>query len=84
MGTLIQFPGFAGIVVGVLMVPALWWIIWGVCFLPSIELDYEAFRHGTAKYTRFNYAKNQALGFSCLICFALGYAWLIFIVTRQH
>lgn len=160
MCSLIQFPGFAGIVVGVLMVPALWWIvwarlspgpfamdvrgridsflpilqmyidmaktviglasasiallvgsatfrstggagpvlasfasplfllalsiIWGVCFLPSIELDYESFRHGTAEYTRFNYAKNQALGFSCLICFALGYAWLIFIVTRQH
>jgi hypothetical protein len=59
-------------------------IIWGVCFMPSVELDYEEFRHGTAKYTRFKYAKNQALGFSCLVCFALGYAWLIFIVTRQH
>jgi hypothetical protein len=160
MCSLIQLPGFAGIVVGVLVVPALWWIvwatlppglfamdvqdridsflpilqmyidmaktviglasasiallvgsatfrstggagpllatfasplfllalsiIWGVCFMPSIELDYEAYRHCKAKYTRFKYAKNQALGFSCLICFALGYAWLIVIVTGQH
>jgi len=59
-------------------------IIWGVCFMPALALDYEAYRHNEQPYTRVKYSRNQAFGFSCLGCFALGYAWLIFIVTKQH
>lgn len=59
-------------------------IIWGVCFMPFLALDYEAYRHNEKPYTRGHYSRNQAFGFGSLICFALGYAWLIFIVTRQH
>lgn len=156
MCSLFQSPGFYGVVVGLLMFPALWWIIWallppgpfdmdihgetesfvplltmyvdiakfviglastsiallvgsatfratgtagpllsafasplfllalsivwGVCFMPFLALDYEAYRHNQKPYTRFGYSRNQAFGFSCLICFALGYLWLIFVV----
>jgi hypothetical protein len=156
MCSVFQYPGIYGLVVGILMVPALWWIIWiflapgpfsmdirgekgslvplltmyvdiakfviglastsiallvgsatfrttgtagpilsvfasplfllalsivwGVCFMSFLTLDYEAYRHNEWPYTRFRYSRNQAFGFSSLICFALGYLWLIFIV----
>jgi hypothetical protein len=160
MCSLIQYPGFYGLVVGVLVFPALWWVIWavlppgpfnmdirgekgsfvplltmyvdiakfviglasgsiallvgsvtfratgtpgprlssfasplfllalsivwGVCFMPFLALDYEAYRHEEKPYTRIKYARNQAFGFGCLICFALGYLWLIFTVAGPH
>lgn len=59
-------------------------IVWGVCFMALIALDYEAYRHNVAPYTRFKYARNQAFGFGCLMCFALGYLWLIFVVNAKH
>jgi hypothetical protein len=59
-------------------------LIWGVLFMPFLALDYEAYRHHEKPYTRFNYARNQAFGFSSLACFALGYFWLILIVARSH
>jgi len=59
-------------------------IIWGVCFMPFIALDYEAYRHNEKPYTRAKYSRNQALGFSSLICFALGYIYLILIIIKQH
>jgi hypothetical protein len=58
-------------------------IVWGVCFMPFLALDYEAYRHNEKPYTRLRYARNQAFGFSCLLCFALGYLWLIFVVKGQ-
>jgi hypothetical protein len=43
--------------------------------------DYEMYQHGTP-HTREGYALSEALGFSSLLCFAFGYIWLIFAVTR--
>jgi hypothetical protein len=56
-------------------------IIYGIFFMSFIVLNYEAYRHKTQPYTRFRYSRNMAFGFSCLLCFAIGYAWLIVIVT---
>ena len=48
-----------------------------------MNLNYEAYRHKTKLYTRIKYSINQALGFSSLLCFCVGYGWLIAIVTAQ-
>jgi len=58
-------------------------IIYGVLFMVFMLLNYEAHQHNTKPYTRFRYSRNLALGFSCLLCFCVGYAWLIVIVTGQ-
>ncbi len=58
-------------------------ILFGLLFMASTTLNYEAYRHKTKPYTRFKYARNLALGFSCLSCFGVGYVWLIVIVTGQ-
>ena len=57
-------------------------ILWGVFFMALMMVDYEAYRHGTRPYTRFKYSRTLALGFGCLLCFCIGYAWLAFVVTR--
>jgi hypothetical protein len=58
-------------------------IIYGVLFMVLLIFDYEGYRHNTSgSYTRFKYTRNQALGFSALVCFSLGYSWLIVVVTR--
>lgn len=38
--------------------------------------------HGNA-HTAFSYALNEALGYSALICFVVGYLWLVFAVTNM-
>ena len=58
-------------------------VLYGILFIVFLATDYEAYRHKTSKYTRFKYTRNQALGYSSLFCFCIGYAWLIFIVTRS-
>jgi hypothetical protein len=59
-------------------------IIWGILFMMFLALNYEDYRHhpNSPSYTRFRYARNQALGFAELLCFCIGYTWLIFAVTR--
>jgi len=59
-------------------------IIYGILFMVFVIFDYEAYRHhpDSQSYTRLKYTKNQALGFSGLFCFCVGYAWLIITVTR--
>ncbi len=59
-------------------------LIWGVFFMSSLTMDYEAYRNAQIQYTRFKYSMNLAFGFSFLACFAIGYIWLILIVTRSH
>ncbi len=59
-------------------------IICGVLFMAFEATDYEEYRHKQGHYTRLKYSRNLALGYGTLICFALGYAWLIVIVTGQH
>jgi hypothetical protein len=59
-------------------------IIDGVLFMTLLVLNYEQHRHEPAarSYTRFKYSRNQALGFSALGCFCIGYAWLVVDATR--
>jgi hypothetical protein len=56
-------------------------VFYGVCFMAWQIYDYEMYQHKTP-HTREGYALSEALGFSSLLCFALGYIWLIFAVTR--
>jgi hypothetical protein len=59
-------------------------IIYGVLFMTLLVLNYEQHRHDPASnsYTRFRYTRNQALGFSALSCFCIGYAWLVVDATK--
>lgn len=58
-------------------------VLYGTVFMVFLIFNYEAYRHhsDSGPYTRFKYTRNQALGFSSLICFCVGYLWLIFSVT---
>jgi hypothetical protein len=58
-------------------------VFFGVLFMPLLALDYEAFRHKTQEYTRLKYVRNQTLGFSSLLCFCMGYGWLIWAAVRS-
>jgi hypothetical protein len=57
-------------------------ILYGILFMAFLTANYEAYRHKTSDYTIFKYTRNLALGYGSLFCFCIGYAWLIFIVTR--
>jgi len=57
-------------------------IIYGIICMIFLTTNYEGYRHKTAPYTRFKYSRNIAFGYSSFVCFFVGYAWLIFIVTR--
>lgn len=56
-------------------------IVYAVFFMVFEMLNYEDYRHRTRLYSRFKYSRNLGLGFGGLICFCVGYLWLIFIVT---
>ena len=57
-------------------------VVFGLVFMPLLVLNYEAFKHGTATYSRWRYIRNRALGYSSLACFCIGYGWLIWAATR--
>jgi hypothetical protein len=57
-------------------------ILYGILFMVFLTTNYEAYRHKTKDYTRFKYTRNAALGYSSLLCFCIGYTWLILIVTH--
>jgi len=59
-------------------------IIYGVLFMTFLVIRYEHYRHNPASnwHTRFKYSGNQALGFSALSCFCIGYAWLVVDATK--
>lgn len=59
-------------------------IVYGILFMVYETLDYESYRHDPERksYNRTKYVRNQALGFGALLCFCIGYLWLIVIVTR--
>ncbi len=59
-------------------------ILCAVFFMVFEIMNYEDFRNGTRLYSRFKYSRNIALGFGSLLCFCIGYVWLILIVTGQH
>jgi hypothetical protein len=49
--------------------------------MPLLVLNYEAFKHKTSNYKRWQYIRNRALGYSSLACFCIGYGWLIWAAT---
>jgi hypothetical protein len=56
-------------------------VIYGIFFNVLLVLNYENVQHGNA-HTKLEYSRSEALGFSSLACFCLGYLSLIFAVTR--
>jgi hypothetical protein len=58
-----------------------WCVVYGVGFMVALILNYEEYQHGNP-HTRLAYSVNETFGFSSLLCFALGYVWLIIRVTR--
>lgn len=61
-----------------------WSVLWGILFMVWLTYHYEDYQHGEIKHTRKAYALSLSLGFSSLMCFILGYVWLIFRVTTQN
>ncbi|HEY5174079.1 MAG TPA: hypothetical protein VII95_00760 [Terriglobales bacterium] len=57
-------------------------VVYGILFMVLIVFNYEAFQHNPGCYTRARYVRNQALGFSSLVCFCGGYLWLVLAITR--
>lgn len=57
-------------------------VFYGVLFMPLLAVDYEAFKQRTRSYSKFRYVRNQALGFSTLACFCVGYGWLIWAAVN--
>jgi hypothetical protein len=60
-------------------------IIYGVLFMILLVLNYEHHLHhpdDPQAYTRFEYTRNQSLGFGSLVCFCISYIWLIAAATK--
>jgi hypothetical protein len=57
-------------------------IIYGVLFMILLAVNYERHLHHPNAYTRFQYTRNQALGFGALVCFCISYIWLIAAATK--
>jgi hypothetical protein len=55
-------------------------VLLGVAFMAYLILSYENVKHGNL-HTARSYSLNEALGFSSLILFCVGYVWLIVEVT---
>jgi hypothetical protein len=53
----------------------------GIFFMVFTTISYESSRHTGKHYPRGTYSINLAFGYTCLLCFAFGYAWLVVIVT---
>ena len=56
-------------------------VVYAVFFMVWLIFSYEDYRHDNP-HTRFKYSLNEALGFSSLSCFVIGYLWLVFVVKR--
>jgi zinc transporter ZupT len=60
-------------------------IIYGVLFMILLTLNYEHHLHhpnDPHSYSRFEYTRNQSLGFGALVCFCISYIWLIAAATK--
>jgi Ni/Fe-hydrogenase subunit HybB-like protein len=57
-------------------------IIYGVLLMILLALNYEHHLHHPNSYTRFQYTRNQSLGFGALVCFCISYIWLIATATK--
>jgi hypothetical protein len=56
-------------------------VLYGTIFMAWLVYDYEMYQHKTP-HTRLGYALSESLGFGSLLCFGVGYIWLIVAVTR--
>jgi hypothetical protein len=57
-------------------------VIYGIGFMACQVLTYEEVLHGNP-HTASQYALNEMLGFSSLVCFIVGYIWLVFSTTNM-
>jgi hypothetical protein len=57
-------------------------VVYGIGFMACQILTFEEVSHGNP-HTANQYALNETLGFSSLICFIIGYIWLIFSTTNM-
>ena len=48
-------------------------ILYGVVFCGLLQFFYDEYTQNVRAYTRFRYSLVQALGFSALVCFIIGY-----------
>jgi hypothetical protein len=55
-------------------------VVYGVIFMVLLIFNYEEYLHHD-NYNRSRYVRSQALGFSALVCFCLGYLWLVCSVS---
>jgi hypothetical protein len=58
-------------------------VLYGICFIASQILTFEEVLHGNP-HTANSYALNETLGFSGLLCFIVGYIWLIFAAINMY
>lgn len=56
-------------------------VVYGIAFMACQVLTYEEVLHGNP-HTANQYALNEMLGFSSLVCFIVGYIWLVFSTTN--
>jgi hypothetical protein len=57
-------------------------VVFGICFMACQVLTYEEVLHGNP-HSASQYALNETLGFSSLLCFIFGYIWLVFAATNM-
>jgi hypothetical protein len=57
-----------------------WSVTYGVGFMVWLIFHYEEYQHDNP-HTKLAYTISETLGFSSLLCFGVGYVWLIFQVT---
>lgn len=56
-------------------------VIYGLSFMAAQVLTYEHVLHGFP-HTAFQYTLNEVFGYSTLLCFVVGYMWLIIATTN--
>jgi hypothetical protein len=58
-------------------------IFYGILFMVTLITDYEEFRNFKTSYKRARLVRNNTFGYSSLVCFCIGYAWLIAAAVWQ-
>lgn len=58
-----------------------WSVVWAIAFMIWIIDNYSRYRHGFT-HTPLEYSTTLSLGYGAVICFGVGYVWLIYMVTK--
>jgi hypothetical protein len=56
-------------------------VVYGLTFMAAQLVTMEEGLHGSP-HTALSYALNETLGYSALVCFLVGYLWLVFAATN--